>query len=82
MEGFEISTVPASNKIETTIPCDFGERILSRAIQIQPLRRKLLKPVVLILHHSIIELPELASIVIKTYDGERGEWITLSHSAG
>ena len=81
-EDYEISALSASDNNVPSIYCDFGETILSDVIQIKPLWQRLLKPIVLTLNHSVIELPELTSIVIKSYDNEHGEWITLCQNSG
>ena len=64
------------------ISCDFGEIILSDAILLEPIGLNFRKPVVLSVDHSVVELPELTSIVIKCYDHERKEWMKLPTGTG
>ena len=89
-------TVPANSvgrkvelKISSTntsnvppVSCDFGEMVLSNAILLEPIGLEFGKPAVLSIDHSIIELPKLSSIVIKCYDHENKEWMTLPTGTG
>ena len=77
---FEISSTSTSNV--PPISCDFGETILSDAILLEPIGKEFRKPAVLSVGHSVVELPELTSIVIKCYDHENKEWITLPTGTG
>ena len=59
------------------IPIEFGEMILSHVVQIEPMKLNFKIPAVLSLKHSIIDLPELSSTVIKCYDHNAMEWKNL-----
>ena len=60
------------------IDCEFGEMILSEVIQIEPMELNFKIPAVLSIKHSVIEMPECSSIVIKSYDHETQEWTILN----
>ena len=65
---------------ESTAPpinCEFGEVILSEVIQIEPMELDFKVPAVLSINHSVVEMPECSSIVIKCYDHGKKEWIIL-----
>ena len=76
----KISSTNTSNV--PPISCDFGEMILSDAILLEPMGIEFRKPAVLSIDHSVVELPKLTSIVIKCYDHENKEWITLPTGTG
>lgn len=75
-----ISTIDESNA--PPIQCDFGEMILYDVIQIKPTGIKFNTPAILTINHSIIQLPELSSIVIKCYDYGNKEWVRLPFDTG
>ena len=65
-----------------TIPCDFGEFILSDIIQIHPLALRFSKPAFLSIDHGVNNLPELSCAAIKCFDLEKKEWVELPLVAG
>ena len=71
----DISKVPP-------ITFEFGETALSDVIDMEPSGIQFKKPATLTVHHSVVELPELSSIVVKFYDHENTKWITLPRDTG
>ena len=75
-----ISTITAPNV--PSIPCDFGETIISDIFHIEPTQTALRIPAVLSINHSIAEIPELSELNIKYYDYQLKEWLTLHSDSG
>ena len=64
------------------IAFEFGERALSGILELEPIGIQFKLPATLTVRHSVVELPELSSIVLKFYNHEVEKWITLPRDAG
>ena len=64
------------------ITLEFGERILSDALVIEPTGLPFKMPAILSIFHSISQWPELSSIIIKGYDIEKKDWVILPYAKG
>ena len=71
----DMSTIPP-------VTLQFGETVVGDVIDMKPSGIEFRKPATLTVRHSVVELPELSSIVVKFYDHEEKNWIALPRDTG
>ena len=59
-------------------PCSFGEVIVSDIVEIEKTGVKFKNPATLTIKHSVFQLPDHSSIVIKAYQCNDDTWIALN----